>query len=257
MKMSAEGRRKLTIREGVRLKAYKDSVGVWTIGVGHTSAAGDPKVTPGLTITQAECDEIFARDLVQYERAVDKAVKVPLSQKQFDALVSLCFNIGTGGFARSSVVKRLNAGDTVGAADAFLLWNKPPEIMGRRRGERKQFLEGGPAVKPEPAPDPQPEPRQPDDPGPERQEDEEEPKRKKTWRTETGSIGSLIPGADALSTANDVITQVNETKDNAKDLGVFDYLGALATNPRFMIPFGIFVALIGGVIWWQVVKRRR
>src|SRR4051812_18210167 len=101
MRMSDQGRALLTKREGVRLKAYRDSVGVWTIGVGHTSAAGPPTVTPGQTITAQECDEIFRRDLVQYENAVNKAVKVPLAQHQFDACVSLCYNIGAGGFARS------------------------------------------------------------------------------------------------------------------------------------------------------------
>lgn len=251
MKMSADGRRRLAVREGVRLKAYKDTVGVWTIGVGHTSAAGPPTVTPGLTITKEECDEIFARDLVQYERAVARAVKVTLAQNQFDALVSLCFNIGTGGFAKSSVVKRLNAGDTAGAADAFLLWNKPKEIIGRRRTERKQFLEAGAKIeKPKPEPTIEP-PQQPDDPGV-----ESDPKRKKTWITETGSGLSLGTAADTLTQANDVITTVTQTKETAADLGVMDYLIALATNPRFMIPFVLLIALVGGVAWWQIRKHR-
>jgi lysozyme len=139
MQMSDKGRALLTKREGVRLKAYKDSVGIWTIGIGHTSAAGPPHVTPGLTITAAECDEIFRRDLVQYENAVNNAVKRPLAQHQFDACVSLCYNIGTGGFARSSVVRKINAGDMDGAAEAFMMWVKPPEITGRRRTEVAQF----------------------------------------------------------------------------------------------------------------------
>lgn len=144
MRMSKAGRKTLTIREGVRLKAYRDSVGVWTIGVGHTSAAGPPKVVPGLTITAEECDEIFSRDLVQYEKAVESAIKVPITQTEFDALVSFCFNIGTGGFKRSTVAKRLNAGDRAGAAKAFLMWNKPKEIIGRRTGEMLQFISGAP-----------------------------------------------------------------------------------------------------------------
>ena len=144
MKMSKAGRKTLTTREGVRLKAYKDSVGVWTIGIGHTSAAGDPKVTPTLKITAEECDEIFTRDLAKYEKAVNDAVKVPVTQTEFDAMVSLCFNIGPGGFAKSSVVRRLNAGDRKGAAKAFLMWNKPKEIVGRRTGEMLQFVAGAP-----------------------------------------------------------------------------------------------------------------
>lgn len=138
--MSEKGRAILTQREGLRLAAYRDSVGVWTIGVGHTSAAGPPKVTPGLRLTKAQVDEIFARDLVKYEDAVNSAVKVSLAQNEFDALVSFCFNIGPGGFARSTVVKRLNAGDKHGAAEAMMMWNKPPEIIGRRKSEKSQFL---------------------------------------------------------------------------------------------------------------------
>jgi lysozyme len=151
MRMSADGRAQLIRREGFRTKAYKDSVGVWTIGVGHTSAAGEPHVTPGLVITKAEVDEILSRDLGQYEEAVRSAVRVPLSQGQFDALVSFCFNVGVGGFRKSTVVKRLNAGNYKGAADALLMWNKPPEIMGRRRSERTQFLAATGSPKSSPA----------------------------------------------------------------------------------------------------------
>jgi lysozyme len=144
LRMSADGRAQLIRREGFKTKAYRDSVGVWTIGVGHTSAAGEPKVTPGLVISKAQVDEILSRDLVQYERAVHDAVCAPLTQGQFDALVSFCFNVGIGGFKGSTVVKRVNSGDYKGAADALLLWNKPKEIGGRRKSERAQFLAATP-----------------------------------------------------------------------------------------------------------------
>ncbi|CAN2532517.1 hypothetical+protein [Methylocapsa aurea] len=139
MTMSADGRAKLIVRESFKTRAYRDSVGVLTIGVGHTSAAGAPFVTAGLTVTKEEVDEILSRDLGQYENAVN-AVRVPLTQGQFDALTSFCFNVGIGAFKKSTVVKLLNKGDYRGAADALLKWNKPPEIMGRRRSEREQFL---------------------------------------------------------------------------------------------------------------------
>jgi lysozyme len=128
MKMSPIGRKRLEAREGVRLKAYKDTKGIWTIAVGHTSAAGEPKVTPGLTITQS------------YEATVNACVKVPLAQHEFDALVSVCFNIGQPGFAKSTMVRRINAGDRPGTADAIMMWNKPKEIVGRRLTEKAQFL---------------------------------------------------------------------------------------------------------------------
>lgn len=140
LKMSADGRSKLMRREGVRTRAYRDSVGVWTIGVGHTAAAGPPAPKAGMVISMAEVDALLSRDIVQYEKAVNDSVHVPLSQGQFDALVSFCFNIGTGGFKRSTVVRRLNARSYRGAADALMLWVKPPEIRSRRESERQQFL---------------------------------------------------------------------------------------------------------------------
>lgn len=151
MQTSAAGRKAITQREGNKLTAYKDSVGIWTIGVGHTSAAGAPKVTQGLKITAAQSDEILSRDLKLFEAAVFKAVKVPLSQNEFDALVSLAFNIGGKAFAGSSVVKKLNAGDRKGAADAILLWNKAcgrivKGLVSRRKDERTQFLRGSKAA---------------------------------------------------------------------------------------------------------------
>src|SRR5881397_2781928 len=109
MQTSPAGRAAITRREGNKLTAYADSVGVWTIGVGHTSVAGPPKVTKGMTITAAQSDEILARDLSGVEASVDAMVKVPLNQNEFDALVSLVFNIGAGAFKGSSVLKNLNA----------------------------------------------------------------------------------------------------------------------------------------------------
>jgi GH24 family phage-related lysozyme (muramidase) len=129
-------------REGVALGSYRDSVGVWTIGVGHTAAAGEPYPVPGRKITLAEAFEVFQRDVAKYESAVIKAVKVPLKQHEYDAFVSICFNIGQGGFAKSSMVKSVNRGDRAQAARDILKWNKPPEIMGRRASEEKQFRTG-------------------------------------------------------------------------------------------------------------------
>jgi lysozyme len=142
MKLSDKGRTVLADREGVRLTAYKDSVGVWTIGLGHTSAAGPPAVRAGMTITEERAWEIFRRDAQRFRDEADGLVQVPLAQHEFDALVSFVFNIGVPGFRKSTVLKRLNAGDYAGAGEALLMWNKPPEIMSRRRGEHKQFTQG-------------------------------------------------------------------------------------------------------------------
>ena len=101
-------------------------------------------MTPGLTITEAECEAIFARDLTSYEKAVARAVKVPLARHEFNALVSFCYNIGPAGLAGSSAVRLLNAGERSKAGEALLLWNKP---MSRRRRERAQFLGQGYAAR--------------------------------------------------------------------------------------------------------------
>jgi lysozyme len=149
MKMSTRGRKLLIQREGCILKAYKDSVGVWTIGCGHTAAAGTPIPIPGMTITSEDADSILSKDLVLYERAIDSALCVPVSQNEYDALVSICFNVGPK-FKDSTCIKKLNAGDRDGAAEAIMLWNKPPEIISRRRGEYNQFKTPYPGLAPKP-----------------------------------------------------------------------------------------------------------
>ncbi len=142
MAISEAGMDVLVEREGLRLEAYKDSVGIWTIGVGHTSAAGPPEVYAGLKITEEEAIEIFDRDLDEFEAAVNEYIVQPMSQFQFDAFTSICFNIGQTAFRDSTFVKRFNEDDLEGCAEAILMWNKPPEIIPRRQGEYVQFLGG-------------------------------------------------------------------------------------------------------------------
>lgn len=156
MQTSSAGRAAIMQREGVVLTAYPDPATggePWTIGVGHTSAAGPSKVTKGMKITRAEADQILSRDLRTFEAAVNSAVRVPLSQNEFDALVSLAFNIGSGAFKKSTLVRKLNAGDRKGAADQFLVWNKAggkvlKGLVNRRKSERLQFLAGKAPVEP-------------------------------------------------------------------------------------------------------------
>lgn len=140
MKTSENGRKQITLREGEKLKAYKDSVGVWTIGVGHTAAAGLPHPVAGMVITAAEADAILTHDLLATEAQVMKLVKVHLTQNQFDALVSFVFNVGAGAFGGSTLLRKLNAGDYAQAAEQFLVWVKQPELKGRRKQEKAQFL---------------------------------------------------------------------------------------------------------------------
>jgi lysozyme len=139
--------------EGLELTAYKCSAGVWTVGYGHTSAAGMPKVEKGMKITVKEAEDILVRDLIKYEQAVTTAVNKLPTQNQFDAMVSLCFNIGPEAFAKSTLVRRFNEGDIAGAADAFLMWNKGggkvlQGLVNRRKEEQALFLRAGVPVAP-------------------------------------------------------------------------------------------------------------
>ena len=132
--------------EGLRLCAYRDAAGVLTIGYGHTKG-----VRPGQQVTADQARELLREDAETAARVVRNVVRVPLNQSQFDALVSLAFNIGGGAFAGSTVARRLNDGDLAGAAEALLLWDKAtvagkkislPGLTRRRQAERKLFLSG-------------------------------------------------------------------------------------------------------------------
>ena len=135
MKTSDQGLDLLMQREGSRNTAYQDSVGVWTIGVGHTG----PDVFPGLELTDDQVKSIFANDISRFEDAVNSAVQVELAQNQFDALVSFSFNVGTGAFRTSTMVRLLNQGDFADIPAQFDRWHIPAEITQRRNGEREQF----------------------------------------------------------------------------------------------------------------------
>lgn len=134
MKLSPAGAEILILREGLRLKAYRDTKGILTIGVGHTG----PEVVEGLVITKEKAHELFQKDVAWAEDAVN-LVKVPLTQNQFDALVSFVFNIGAGAWKRSTMLKMLNAGDYAGATKQFDRWVIPKEITSRRMSEKAQF----------------------------------------------------------------------------------------------------------------------
>lgn len=104
--------------EGLRLEAYQDSGGVWTIGYGHTG----PEVHARLRITEAEAEALLRADLAVSVECVRRAVKVDLSRGQFDALVDFCFNVGRGNLLGSSLLRLVNAGELDKAARQFGLW---------------------------------------------------------------------------------------------------------------------------------------
>lgn len=131
--------------EGLRLDAYDDGVGVWTIGWGATVYPNGQKVKKGDKITLDQAKQYKAHDLAKFEKAVNDAVKVSLNQNQFNALVSLAYNIGVSAFTNSTLLKRLNEGGYGAAADQFLVWinaggKRMQGLVNRRNKEREVFL---------------------------------------------------------------------------------------------------------------------
>lgn len=147
MVLSAEGLRLIKSFEGYhrRLKdgtcvAYKCPAGVWTLGYGCTEG-----IKPGMQWTEQEAEEALARELAKFESAVRRLVKVPLNQNEFDALVSFAYNCGEGALGRSTLLKRLNKEDRVGAAKGFNAYIKGggrvlKGLVARRAREAALFL---------------------------------------------------------------------------------------------------------------------
>ena len=139
MKTSQKGIDLIKSFEGLRLTAYQDVVGVYTIGYGTTTG-----IKPGMQITQYRAEEFLKCDLDKFESAVSNLVTVPLTQNQFDALVCFCYNVGSGALKSSTLLKRLNQGNYSGAAEQFLLWDKAggKQVAGltrRRHAESELF----------------------------------------------------------------------------------------------------------------------
>lgn len=139
MLISNIGLEKIINREGVILHAYQDTKGIWTIGTGHTSAAGPPHVYPGMIITKEQNDNILRNDLAPIEAEFKKYVHVSVSQNQYDAIISIVFNTGPK-FWHGTAIRELNAGNIRAAANAIMLWNEPEAIIKRRKSEKEQFL---------------------------------------------------------------------------------------------------------------------
>jgi lysozyme len=147
-RLSDNGVKTLVGFEGVSLRPYNDPVGYATIGVGHLlhkSPVTQADKDKYKNFTAADATKLLRADVKTREAAVDDLVKPKLTQNQFDALVSFAFNEGVGALQNSALLKKLNAGDTKGAADEFLKWNKSngkvlPGLVKRREAERALFL---------------------------------------------------------------------------------------------------------------------
>jgi lysozyme len=141
MQTSERGRKLIESFEGLKLTSYQDQRGIWTIGYGSTT-----DVWPNMTITQQEADDRLGIDLHNAEQAIYKNIQIPLNQNQFDALVSLVYNIGVGAFKKSTLLKLIDRADFQGAANQFLAWDKTNGVINeglvnRRSVERNLFMQ--------------------------------------------------------------------------------------------------------------------
>lgn len=131
--------------EGLRLNTYIDPVGIPTVCYGHTG----PDVKLGQRYTKAQCEQILLSDIQKHRAGVEKCVTKPLTPNQRDAVVSFAFNVGVSRFCGSTMAKKLNRGDYIGAADEFPKWKYAkvngrnvvlPGLARRREAERRLFL---------------------------------------------------------------------------------------------------------------------
>lgn len=126
--------------EGLRLAAYRCPAGVPTLGYGSTSG-----IRMGMTCTESQAEQMLRKDLVRFEAAVNRLVKVKITQNMFDALCSFAFNLGEANLANSTLLRLLNAGDFKGASAQFERWNKAAGkvlkgLTLRRQAEAALFL---------------------------------------------------------------------------------------------------------------------
>lgn len=239
MKTSSAGINLIKEFEGVRLKSYKCPAGVYTIGVGHTSAAGPPAVKAGMEITNAQAMKILANDLGQFEDAINDSVKVPLTQSQFDALVSFVFNVGVGAFKKSTLLKKLNAGQYDAVPAELMKWTKGggkelPGLVRRRRAEAALWrgVDDSKAIKSDAR-------LTPDIPQP----------SKSMVQSKEGNTALITGIASGATAAAEVSRQVKETGDSLTT--VIDML----KNPTFLLL--VAVAIAAAAIWywrWQRLK---
>ncbi len=141
MKISEYGLNLIKHFEGLELEAYQCAAGVWTIGYGHTK-----DVQPGDQWSESHADHMLEVEMEEYENYVNTAVTVPLSQNQFDALVSWVYNLGNGNLTSSTMLKVLNSSDYAGVPAQIKRWNKAGgkvlEGLTRRRQAEADMFEG-------------------------------------------------------------------------------------------------------------------
>lgn len=148
MTIDKSGLQLLIQLEGLKTKAYKDTKGVWTIGIGSTYYANGEPVKEGDSLTNEECAYLFELTKSKYENPINKGVKVPINQNQFNALFCFCYNIGTTGFANSTLLRVINSKSGREEIEkAFMMWkgktkNKSGKhvLESRRQAEINEYF---------------------------------------------------------------------------------------------------------------------
>ena len=240
MKISSAGLNIIKEFEGFRANAYRDPVGVWTIGYGTIRG-----VKPGDVVSRAEAERRLRQELVEYERAVERATGGNATQPQFDALVSFAYNVGVKGMAGSTVIKRHNAGDHQAAARAFGLWNKAggkvwPGLTRRRAAEAALYLTPEIVSTPLPVAEEVREAAAADE-----MPRAVEPERSMT-ESQINRAGVIAGGTAAVATVAETARTVADVKTSADMIG------------EWLVPI-LLVAVVAlcGYIVWQRYKQRK
>ncbi len=232
MKMSQAGIDALVKKfEGCKLSSYRCPANVCTIGFGHTSAAGAPEVTDGMTITQKQADIILAADLVRYEQAVTGLLQQPVTQHQFDVLVDFAYNAGIGNLKSSTLLKKVNAAEFDAVPAELMKWTKGggkvlPGLVRRRQAESAWWIASD--LHPIEAQDHRVEP----DPIPART----------MAQSKQGNAAVITAGLGGLGAAKEIAAQAQDASETA------DQLMGLLHNSNFLIMAAVIG--LGGAIWY-------
>ena len=243
MQMSPEGINALLKPfEGCKLKAYKCPAGVWTIGYGHTSAAGAPAVMDGMTITQKQADDILRRDLVQFETAVHEMMHQPLNQNQFDVLVDFAYNAGAGNLRSSTLLKKVNAASFNSVPAELMKWTKGggkelPGLVRRRHAEANWWVNGEHVETTEQSEEPSPDEHE--------QRANPDPVPVRTMAdSKQGNAALLTAGLGGMGAAKEAVAQLQDASDTATQFA------GLFSNVGFVAMLGV-IGLAAAIWYWR------
>lgn len=264
LRTTADGLKIIRDFEGFVGKAYLCPAGVLTIGYGHTSAAGLPKVTKGMLMNRSEAEKVLRADVDRFEDQIERLIggaKVNVVEPhEFDAMVSLAFNIGVGAFSGSTVLKRYLRGDKRGAADAFLAWNKATVngkkqalagLTRRRQAERSLFLGDvvvAAAVAPVVGAKPAQNPKKVSKP------DLREPMRKSATGNAAAGVGVAGAGV-ALEGVTQTVAFASQVKSTASEAA--SLIPGVPDGAALSIGFGLVIIIGAVVIYYRRYRRSR